>query len=64
MYSNKDVESYFKRMNVPPAPYYFKPMNNKQVIRFLLEELSKCYDTDSNRYKMDELLSLAYLIEL
>jgi regulator of sirC expression with transglutaminase-like and TPR domain len=64
MYSNKDVESYFKRMNVPPAPYYFKPMNNKQVIRFLLEELSKCYDNDSNRYKMDELLSLAYLIEI
>lgn len=64
MFSNKDVENYFKRMNIPPAPYYFKPMNNKQVIRFLLEELSKCYDTDNNRYKMDELLSLAYLIEI
>lgn len=64
MFSNKDVESYFKRIKIPPAPYYFKPMNDKQIIRFLLEELSKCYDTDSNRYKMDQLLSLAYLIEI
>jgi len=64
LFSNKDVESYFNRINVPPAPYYFKPMSNKEVIRFLLEEMSKCFDNDSNQYKMDELLSLANLIEI
>lgn len=64
MYSNQDVDNYFKRLNLPVAEHYFKPMNNKQVIRFLLQELSKCFDDDNNRYKMEELLSLANQISL
>jgi len=64
MYSKKDVDNYFKKLSVPPSPYFFKPMNNKQVIKYLLEELSKCFDDDNNRYKMDELLNLANMIDL
>jgi len=63
IYSHKDVENYFKRISVPPTNSYFKPMNNKQVIQFLLEELSKCFDDDRNRYKMLELLSLVTLLD-
>ncbi len=63
MYSHKDVEAYFKRISVPPVASYFRPMNNKRIIQYLLEELSKCFDNDRNRYKMDELLSLANLLE-
>jgi regulator of sirC expression with transglutaminase-like and TPR domain len=63
MYSHKDVESYFKRIAVPPTASYFRPMGNKKIIQFLLEELSKCFDNDRNRYKMDELLSLANLLD-
>jgi len=33
------------------------------VIQFLLEELSKCFGDDPNRYKMNELLTLAKLLE-
>jgi regulator of sirC expression with transglutaminase-like and TPR domain len=63
IYSHKDVESYFKRISVPPTTSYFRQLNNKRIIQFLLEELSKCFDNDSNRYKMDELLSLANLLD-
>ena len=63
IYSHKDLESYFKRINVPPANLYFKQRDNKRIIQFLLEELSKCFDDDRNRYKMDELLSLAKLLD-
>ena len=62
IYSHKDVESYFKRINVTPTTSYFREMNNKRIIQFLLEEVSKCFDDDLNRYKMNELLSLAKLL--
>ncbi|MGF2413253.1 transglutaminase-like domain-containing protein [Ferruginibacter sp.] len=63
MYSHKDVESYFKRISVPPTTSYFRQLGNKRIIQFLLEELSKCFDNDRNRYKMDELLLLANLLD-
>ena len=63
MYSHKDIEAYFKRLSVPPVPSYFRPLNNKNVIQFLLKELGKCYDNQSNLYKMDELISLANILD-
>ena len=62
VYSHKDVENYFKRISVPPTTSYFKALSNKAVIQYLLEELSKCFDNDLNRYKMKELLLLAELL--
>ncbi len=63
MYSHKDVENYFKRIAVPPTNSYFRQLSNKRIIQFLLEELSKCFDNESNHYKMTELLSLANLLD-
>ena len=63
MYSHKDVESYFKRIAVPPTTSYFRQLSNKRIIQYLLEELAKCFDNDRNRYKMNELLSLANLLD-
>jgi len=63
MYSHKDIENYFKRLSVPPVNSYFRPMNNKRIIQFLLEELSKCFDNSRNHYKMDELLSLSNMLD-
>ena len=62
IYSHKDIESYFKRISVPPTTSYFRVLNNKRIIQFLLEELAKCFDNEANHYKMAELLSLAKLI--
>ncbi|MEJ7625777.1 MAG: transglutaminase-like domain-containing protein [Ferruginibacter sp.] len=63
MYSHKDIENYFKKLSVPPVTSYFRPISNKRIIQFLLEELSKCYDNDRNQYKRNELLNFANLLD-
>lgn len=62
MYSHKDIEAYFKRMNVPPVNSYFKPLSNVSVIKMLLEEYAKCFDNVRDQYKLNELFSLANLL--
>jgi hypothetical protein len=57
------VETYFKRIGVPPSASYFKPRPNKKVIQQLLEETSKCFDDEKNRYKKKELIDLANLLD-
>jgi hypothetical protein len=63
MYSHKDIENYFKKLSVPPVSSYFKPISNRRVIQFLIEEISKCYDNDRNQYKARELLTFASLLD-
>lgn len=63
VFSHHDVESYFKRISVPPVGAYFRPQNNKQVIQGLLEEFSKCFTSDKDRYKQDELNALVRLLD-
>lgn len=62
VFTHKDVDSYFKRISVAPAPSYFKPLSNKKVIQHLLEETSKCFDNEKQNYKKEELLQLANLL--
>lgn len=62
VFTHKDVDNYFKRINVPPVASYFKPLSTKRIIQHLMEEFSKCFDDDKNRYKQQELLQLAALI--
>lgn len=62
-FSHKDVENYFKRISVPPTPFYFKPLSNKRIIQMLIEELAKCFDAPGKLYKQKELLSLATLLD-
>src|SRR5687768_4975006 len=62
VFTHKDLETYFKRINVQPVPSYFKPLSNKRIIQTLLEEFSKCFDDEKNRYKQKELMALAELI--
>lgn len=63
VFTQKDVDSYFKRISVPPVPSYFKPLSNKKVIQHLLEETSKVFDNEKNAYKKEELLQLANLLD-
>lgn len=63
IYTQKDVETYLKRISVPPTPSYFKPLSNRNVIRYLLEELAKCFQTEKENYKYEELMSLAAELE-
>jgi regulator of sirC expression with transglutaminase-like and TPR domain len=62
VFSHKDIDNYFKRISVPPVAAYFKPQSNKDIIRLLLEEFSKCFDNEKDAYKQAELLALSKLI--
>lgn len=58
-FTHKDLETYFKRINVPPVASYYKPLSNIRIIQLLLEEFSKCFDQPTNEYKRKELIELA-----
>jgi regulator of sirC expression with transglutaminase-like and TPR domain len=62
VFTHKDVESYFKRISVPPVATYFKPLSHNKIIQTLLEEFGKCFDDDRNRYKQNELNELSRLL--
>jgi regulator of sirC expression with transglutaminase-like and TPR domain len=62
VFSHKDVESYFKRVSVPPVASYFKPLSHNRIIQTALEEFSKCFDDERHAYKQKELLELAQLL--
>lgn len=63
IYTQQDVDTYLKRVQVPSVPSYFKPQSNKRLVQFLLEELSKCFRDDKDGYKQDELINLASILE-
>ncbi len=63
VFTHQDVESYFKRISVPPVGSYFKPQKNKQVIQQLIEEFGKCFTGDKDSYKQQELLELIKLLD-
>jgi hypothetical protein len=60
VFTHKDVETYFKRISVPPVPTYFKPLSPKRTIQLLTDELSKCFA--SQPYKQEELAQLGLLL--
>ncbi|MEO9144517.1 MAG: transglutaminase-like domain-containing protein [Ginsengibacter sp.] len=63
VYSHKDVESYFKRISVPPVRSYYQPLEDKRIIQHLLEEFSKCFISPTELYKKEDLLFLAKLLD-
>src|SRR5687768_10989837 len=63
VFTHKDLESYFKRIAVSPTHAYFKPMTNKRIIQYLLEEMAKCFDNEKDLYKKEELMQLAALLD-
>ncbi len=63
VFTYKDLESYFKRISEPPTQAYFRPLSNKRVIQYLLEEMSKCFESEKETYKQEELIKLAKLLD-
>lgn len=63
VFSQKDIESYFRRIAMPVDPEYFKPLSNKKIIQHLLEEMAHCFDSPKDRYKREELLQLAAMLD-
>jgi regulator of sirC expression with transglutaminase-like and TPR domain len=63
VFTHQDVDSYFKRIAVPPVGTYFKPLTNKKIIQQLLEELSKCFEDEKTKFKQTELIDLSKLLD-
>ncbi len=63
IFSHKDMEAYFKRISVPIAPFYFRPLSHKRIIQTQLEELAKCFKNNKYDYKYRELMNLSKLLE-
>ena len=63
IYSQKDVDAYFKRVQVPPVNTYFKPITHQRIVQMQIEELAKCYNDTHNQYKFTELIKLAELLD-
>ena len=64
MYSQKDVENYFKKMGMPADAVFFHPMGNKNIIILLLSELAKCFDSETNSYRKKEIRELIKIVVL
>jgi hypothetical protein len=62
VFTHQDAENYFRRIGVQPGSDFFLPRKNKQVIRQLIEEFSKCF-TEKDNYKQKELAELAGLLD-
>ncbi len=62
VFTQKDVDTYFKRISVPPTASFFRPMGTVRIIQHLLEEFAKCFENDKDNYKQEELLNLAQLL--
>ncbi|RYY94622.1 MAG: hypothetical protein EOO11_17510 [Chitinophagaceae bacterium] len=63
VFTHKDIELYFKRIQVPAVHTYFKPYSNKKVIQTALDEMAKCFDNEKEYYKREELLDLTNLLD-
>lgn len=63
VFTRQDVENYFNKIAVPPIGTYFKPQKNKWIIKQLLEEYSKCFDNEKDKYKRIELIELSRLLD-
>lgn len=49
VYSQKDVDTYLRKINAHDKELYFKPLDTKRVLYKMMEELALCY-----RYKREE----------
>ncbi|HEX4958949.1 MAG TPA: transglutaminase family protein [Lacibacter sp.] len=63
IYSHQDVETYFKRINVHPTVSFFKPMSNRRLMQLLLEEYAKCFMDEKRRYKQEDIINLAAILD-
>lgn len=64
MYTKNEILNYLIKNAEITEISELKLMNNKEVIKFLLLELSKCFDDIPNQYKKEELELLAKKLDL
>ncbi|MBA2499187.1 MAG: hypothetical protein H0V30_05625 [Chitinophagaceae bacterium] len=63
VYTFKDVDDYLKRIAAKGGDAFFTPKDNKQVIRYLLQESAQCFSEEKYCYKQKELQQLSSLLD-
>ena len=63
IYTHKDIETYFKRINEPLESNYLQPLSNTGAIAKLIHELSNTYDAVNQAEKIIELQELAAFLK-
>ena len=62
VYTQKDVETYLRKINATDKENYFKPLLSKRVIFKMLEELCLCYKYNREEQKADEIQQLMNIL--
>ena len=62
VYTQKDVDTYLRKINAHERDQYFTPLLSKRVIFKMLEELSLCYRYRREDIKADEIQQLMRLL--
>ncbi len=62
VYTQKDVDTYLKKINANDRHEYFKPLSSTRVIFKMLEELNLCYKYKREDQKADEVQQLMNML--
>lgn len=62
VFTQKDVETYFRRISVPPTASFFRPLTNIRIVQILIEEFARCFENDRHYYKYEELMQLSAML--
>lgn len=62
VYTQKDVDTYLRKINYNDMDAYMSPLSSKRVIFKMLEELALCYRYKREEAKADEIQSLMNLL--
>jgi hypothetical protein len=59
IYSFQHIEAYFSKNNIEFSAEYFRPLSNREIIAWLMEEYANCFNTEEFSYKYQELIAIA-----
>jgi len=62
VYTQKDVDTYLRKINAYERDQYFTPLTTKRVIYKMLEELALCYRYKREEQKADEIQQLMSIL--
>ncbi|RYZ51761.1 MAG: hypothetical protein EOP49_11020 [Sphingobacteriales bacterium] len=62
VYTQRDVETYLKKINATDKDTYYTPLLSKRIIYKMLEELAQCYRYTREDVKADEIQQLMNIL--
>lgn len=63
IYTHRDIETYFKRINEPLEPNYLVPLSNSATIAKIMDELASSYDSAKDAQRINELHELSSFLK-